>query len=699
MKKLILISLGFVFGLSVAAKQISYDDALADACSFFAPQASSRKAVKGISKSLTLAYTLNQPQKDVPALYVFNRGKNEGFVLVAADDQSKKILGYSYTGSFDATDMPEHVQFWLERYAEQIRVLSENGALFTTNAKKYTPVASLFGGDKKGILWRQRDPWNRLCPAFDKDGVSTRTLTGCVSTAVSQIMLYYRWPEKGKGEIDYTFKAPDKTDYTITKDLSGSTYEYDKMLNVYTADNFTEEQGNAVALLCYDVGIASEMSYGFSLSSTSNTKAASALVKNFDYDKSICVYYLDYDNEEHFLSIIQEDLLAGRPILVGGKTKGGAGHSFICDGIDEDGLLHINWGWSGLSNGYFELTNLNPKDQGDGGSSSGYTESVHIVAGIQKQQGSDITQYCVTTARISHDLLTKQGYRIEENENILPTMGKATNRGYTSYTPRFGSMTFENGAKQYSVDKNITYESVKDEKDAIVGYNFTLPVQDIAENLPIGCHDYAIVIRNSTNTSYQPLWVKGIGLAKNKVIITGDSLYYYPISMDWKTANLPQNLTATVDYADDQVQLSWEGNEGTFRVFVWNDTKLKTYVTAENNLTIPLCEDGTIWAVFQSDEVSKTDVALALSDLAFGDAIVIQNTATSVDDVPVSEAGVRVHGSQIDITTEETENIAIYDSLGHLLYQTKATYASFQAPFAGVYIVKIGAKKHKIWVK
>ena len=316
MKKLILISLGFVFGLSVAAKQISYDDALADASSFFAPQASSRKAVKGVSKSLMLAYTLNQPQKDVPALYVFNRGNNEGFVLVAADDQSKKILGYSYTGSFDTTDMPEQVQFWLERYAEQIRVLSENGQirvlsengdLFTTNAKKYTPVASLFGGDETGILWRQRDPWNRLCPAFDKDGVSTRTLTGCVSTAVSQIMLYYKWPEKGKGEkINYTFKAPDKTDYTITKDLSESTYEYDKMLNVYTADNFTDEQGNAVALLCYDVGIASEMSYGFSLSSTSNTKAASALVKNFDYDKSICVYYLDYDNEEHFLSIIQE---------------------------------------------------------------------------------------------------------------------------------------------------------------------------------------------------------------------------------------------------------------------------------------------------------------------------------------------------------------------------------------------------------
>ena len=159
----------------------------------------------------------------------------------------------------------------------------------------------------------------------------------------------------------------------------------------------------------------------------------------------------------------------------------------------------------------------------------------------------------------------------------------------------------------------------------------------------------------------------------------------------------PNGLHAESD--GNQVQLSWEGNEGTFRVFVWNDTKLKTYVTAENNLTIPLCEDGTKWAVFQSDEVSKTDVALALSDLAFGDAIVIQNTATSVDDVPVSEDNVRVNGSQVNITTEEAESIAIYDSLGHLLYQTKATYASFQAPSAGVYIVKIGAKKHKIWVK
>ena len=97
-------------------------------------------------------------------------------------------------------------------------------------------------------------------------------------------------------------------------------------------------------------------------------------MNNFDYDKSICVYYLDYDNEEHFLSIIQEDLLAGRPILVGGKTEKGAGHSFICDGIDEDGLLHINWGWAGANNGYFEITNLTPRGvQGDGGSSSGYT--------------------------------------------------------------------------------------------------------------------------------------------------------------------------------------------------------------------------------------------------------------------------------------------------------------------------------------
>ncbi|MBQ2441207.1 MAG: T9SS type A sorting domain-containing protein, partial [Paludibacteraceae bacterium] len=189
-------------------------------------------------------------------------------------------------------------------------------------------------------------------------------------------------------------------------------------------------------------------------------------------------------------------------------------------------------------------------------------------------------------------------------------------------------------------------------------------------------------------------------IAKSKVIITEDSLYFYPIKVSsWSTANEPTALTSTVNHADEQVQLSWTGNEGTFRVFVWNENKLKTYLAEGNQLTIPMCEDGTKWAVFQSDEVSKTDVAFALSDLAFGDAIVIQNTATSVEDVPVSEAGVSVNGSQINITTEEAENIAIYDSLGHLLYQTKATYASFQAPSAGVYIVKVGAKKHKIWVK
>lgn len=312
-----------------------------------------------------------------PAAYIFDRGNGAGYMIVSADDEATPLLGYSDTGTVDTYDMPDGLRYWLEYYAAEIESARTTGssAVVTTFAasaprKAIAPMIS--------TRWNQSAPFNNKCPQVG----STRTVTGCVATAMAQVMKYHNWPEKGSGSNAYSWNGT-----TLSLDFSTVTFDWGNMLDVY-GSTATEAQNDAVATLMYACGISVDMIYGTGASGAVSEKCGLALVENFNYDASLRTLYRDYYPLDEWEEVVYNSLAEGCPVLYGGQSDSG-GHEFVCDGYSSDGYFHFNWGWGGMSDGYFKLTALNPGAQGIGGAGSGagYNFGQDIVVGIKPFAG------------------------------------------------------------------------------------------------------------------------------------------------------------------------------------------------------------------------------------------------------------------------------------------------------------------------
>lgn len=314
-----------------------------------------------------------------PAFYIYNIGENQGFVIVSGEDATKTILGYADEGSFKTDSMPDHVKGWLNFYQQEIEALRiVNLASAVSEEQIYeiatgtSTVTPLLGG----IKWNQSDPYNLLCPW--NDSTSSRTLVGCVAVAMAQIMNYYSWPVKGTGSNSYT----DATYGVQTVDFSKTTYDWTNMLDYY-GSSATEQQKTAVATLMYHCGVAVDMAYSLTGSSSNILKAADALVSHFGYDTEIQRHERLYYTDNEWNTIIKNELDNARPVYFSATSDEG-GHAFVCDGYDSNNLFHINWGWGGSSNGYFELSSLSSDNPGVVGANPGYSQFQSILTKIHK---------------------------------------------------------------------------------------------------------------------------------------------------------------------------------------------------------------------------------------------------------------------------------------------------------------------------
>ena len=290
-------------------------------------------------------------------LYVVNSGS--GYVVVAGDDAAPEmVLGYSATGgTFSYEQAPENLRYWLGEYARQIEYMTDHGITAADQAK-----AAKFDGEVAPMLtttWNQTAPYNDLCP----NGYPT----GCVATAMAQVMNYHEWPKQGTGSHSYTWN-----NQVLSADFGSTTYDWDNMADTYDGSNSNAEN-EAVATLMYHCGVSVNMSYMQDASGAQSTSAANALVSYFGYPANVQIISRDYRTYDEWVAIIKGEIDAGRPVLFGGQSTIG-GHEFLLDGYNRDGYFHVNWGWSGTSDGYYLIATLNPYDgQGiGGGSDSGF---------------------------------------------------------------------------------------------------------------------------------------------------------------------------------------------------------------------------------------------------------------------------------------------------------------------------------------
>ena len=274
------------------------------------------------------------------------------FVVVSGSTLLRPVLGYGDTAADDATPLPEGLASWLTWLEEATAYVERHPeASVAAAAVQAEPIAPLLGN----IAWDQGAPWNAQCP--------NQYYVGCMATAMAQIIYYHRYPEHGSDSHSYTWNGR-----TLSVDFAAQTYDYDLMFDRYTAST-TAEQRAEVAKLSYHCGVAVDMGYGADGSGAYDFMVIPAMTKYFGYNPEAAILDRTAFTLDDWNARLMAELEGQRPILFCGQSSSG-GHAFVLDGINASGLYHVNWGWSGSYNGYFDVIVLNPEGYGTGASYS-----------------------------------------------------------------------------------------------------------------------------------------------------------------------------------------------------------------------------------------------------------------------------------------------------------------------------------------
>lgn len=415
MRKGLLIVIAVLCSMLAQAEGVSREAAMRTAAAFLQG--------KGLTMSrATMA--ARAPRRNAPnaadaaCYYVFNADGGRGYVIVSGDDRTVPVLGYSLTGSYNPDSIPENMRAWLQGYADEIEALDSMGVTekYQTSDSR-TKAPGLDGGNADGVIqkipefhaiqpllkskWNQGLPYNISCPVgtyTDEKGDERYVFcaTGCVATAIAQVMYYHRWPSTVMADIPA---------YTTSDGLSmdgisaGTSIDWDGMSDTYksygaldytgcTLNEFysvASEAGWGVGNLMSMVGTSVRMNYGINASGTSDAYIAPALRDYFGYDENIYRAERSRYSIAEWDALIYNELACNRPVIYGAQSTGG-GHQFVIDGHDGNEYYHVNWGWGGLCDGYFAIAVLNPYSTSGTGASStpdGYSMGQAAIIGVQ----------------------------------------------------------------------------------------------------------------------------------------------------------------------------------------------------------------------------------------------------------------------------------------------------------------------------
>ena len=321
--------------------------------------------------------------------------RDGGFAIIGNDLESPELIGYS-DGVFNPDANPALNWFLTSagRVLEEQRRTGQSHSPFIPEGPYKTDVAPLVSSQ-----WDQGSPYNKQCPKLSG---RTPYPTGCVATAMAQIMNYWKYPEQGQGEATLSVTVNGIGDI-ISADFSQATYRWDLMLDDYASEEYTTEQADAVALLMLHCGIGAGMSYSPSGSGTLSRMARVALSKHFKYNPNIDLLHREFFSLEQWMNYLYMELNEKRPVYYAASdANGGDGHAFVIDGYDRQGFVHVNWGWGPAGgNGYFDISLLNV-------SSSQYSAGQEMVTHISPSVINDYTVHIACNGGISSSLFSKR---------------------------------------------------------------------------------------------------------------------------------------------------------------------------------------------------------------------------------------------------------------------------------------------------
>ena len=411
----------------------------------------------------------------------------ESFVIVSRNDAYMPVLAISNT-PYKGSMMPDGFKWWLRAITQSL----EAGYVAKTRAE-VTPIDNFVK-----TTWGQGDPYNGLCP---KVGTS-RPPTGCVATAMAQIMNYYQYPAYGMGTGSYTTGGKPKT--VNIKNV----YRWDRMLNSYTPQSGALNK-TAVQYLMADAGAAARMEYTLSGSGAESTNAARGFYQNFQYD-SLAIkhrYRMFYEDQE-WIDMVYNDLSNQRPIMYAGYDANAGGHAFVFSGMDAEGRVYVNWGWDGTADGFYDVNDLAPVTSK---SSYNFELGQNMIFGLKPRLAPEGSEDFVSL------WVTDEPYYVWSVDKNLVDFA-ARNFWNLNIVPFEGilELCFENIANGYT-DCLTIYDSAEDEEEGSVDYGYGFASSDgnlmrdtiDISDLPVGSYKVYVRSKDIREMEWRPMRTVG----------------------------------------------------------------------------------------------------------------------------------------------------------------------------------------------
>lgn len=393
---IILLFLHFLFiGQNINAQTITVFDAIAKA---EALRSIKHHKVKALSSSFVKELAYTETNSVTPLFYVFNYSDG-GFAIIGADERAKEILGYCDSGEFNIDSIPDGLKYMLGSYSEQIDYAIKNDMIPSTSLVRNSSSAKSSISPLLSTRWNQNGSWpsylnayNGQLPKITESAVPLAT--GCVATALAQIMKFYNYPTRGQGSpksYDNLKQWNGAPTLTVYADFANTTYDWANMLDEYPGTYKGTQSEIAVGTLMYHVGVAVDMIYGQCTSGGSGAydrNVGSGMATHFGYNNATLQNRDSYTDSE-WENLVYDELIQNHPIYYSGSEPNStSGHAFVCDGYDSvNDNYHFNWGWGGYCDGYYPITGigaLQPNGSGTGGSGNdaAYTQGQKIYVGL-----------------------------------------------------------------------------------------------------------------------------------------------------------------------------------------------------------------------------------------------------------------------------------------------------------------------------
>lgn len=660
-------------------------------------------------------------------LYIIEKTSGNGFVVVSADDCVQPVLAYSTT-SGASMEIPVNALDWFRGYNGEIAYCVANNLQPTEEVREaWQSLVSQTDVSRRGnafeeplqtmsstavvgplvtTTWDQAPLYNNLCPYNNTYG--ERTVVGCVATAMAQIMKYWNYPLRGTGSKSYQ----PNTNYnygTLSANFANTTYDWANMPTELTA-NSTAAEINAVATLSYHCGVAVEMMYNVSSQGGSGAytlgnyspTAEWALKTYFGYKSTIASDYRTYYTDAQWEQLLKNEIDARRPLLHSGRGDGG-GHAFVCDGYDNTGKFHYNWGWSGSYNGFFASNNLSPAGGGIGTNNSNtFNQNQGVAYGIEPGTPS-------LTVRAENLLMASAG----DSQLIKVFSSSDTHRWTATVSKPWLTLSANSGTGTLNIH-NITVNALANNS----GTNRTAIIM-VVQNTDTAfvtvvqpCANHSISGRygnNNTNFIQVVDTLSEIVLRPEKygTFAAGDTVkavyfttYYHPQYPEYSDTVFTITIYENPTYTDTLMSGKWDLATNVLGTPVYTQTHIQNgYGHQVATLTTPYVVNGnTFWVGLKV----RNGALLRFFSEATGDSVLRANfpMASSIAgnylDVQGGYARAAIRGSiandtnyayqfnkyytfTIDVATDATSTVAITarpDSIHHGYITGTGIYAS-----------------------